>query len=55
MNTENMKDLAAVRFDKAKELLSDAESLLGIESYSSANNRAFYVSNDVIFCLPGTL
>ena len=40
MNDENMRDLARIRFEKAKELLGDAESLLEMESYSSANNRA---------------
>jgi len=48
MNTENMRDLATVRYDKAEELLTDAESLLERGSYSSANNRAFYAAEKAI-------
>ena len=48
MNDENMRDLARIRFEKAKELLGDAESLLEMESYSSANNRAFYAAERAI-------
>ena len=42
MDAENMKDLAIVRYDNAIELLTDAENLLKLNSYRSANNRAFY-------------
>lgn len=48
MNDENMRDLAAVRYDKARELLTDAESLLERDSYTSANNRAFYAAEKAI-------
>lgn len=48
MNAENMKDLAAVRYEKAKEILKDAEKLLAGESFSSANNRAFYAAEKAI-------
>ena len=39
MNAENMKDLAAVRYEKAKKLLKDAKNLLAGESFSSANGN----------------
>ena len=39
MNAENMKDLAAVRYEKAKEILKNAEKLLAGESFSSANGN----------------
>lgn len=51
MNDENMRDLAAVRYDKARELLTDAESLLERDSYSSANNRAFYNQTEIPYGL----
>ncbi len=48
MNDEDMKNLAKVRYERAEELLKDAESLLNSESYKSANNRAFYACEKAI-------
>lgn len=48
MNDENMKDLARVRFERAKELMKDAEELIANDSYKSANNRAFYAAEKAI-------
>lgn len=42
MNAENMKDLAQVRYERAKELADEATELLQVGHYKSANNRAFY-------------
>lgn len=42
MNNDNMRDLALVRYERSKELLDEAKTLLENESYKSANNRAFY-------------
>ena len=35
-------DLSRYRLQRAKELISDAESLFDRESYKSSNNRAYY-------------
>lgn len=48
MNADSMKELAAIRLIRAKELLKDAENLLERESYKSANNRAFYAAEKAI-------
>ena len=42
MDKEYFDALAAVRLERAKELLDDAVELLNRGSYKSANNRAFY-------------
>lgn len=42
MDENNYTNLAKARIERAKELLQDAELLLGKESYASANNRAYY-------------
>ena len=39
---ENREALAAIRIEKAEELLRNAKTMLDQESYMSANNRAFY-------------
>ena len=41
MNAENMRELAKVRYERAKELIDEASELLNDEHYKSANNRAF--------------
>ena len=48
MNADNMKDLAKIRFERAQELIVDAENLLKSDSYKSANNRAYYASEKAI-------
>ena len=48
MNAENMRDLAKVRYERAEELLKDAESLLQNDSWMSANNRAFYAAEKAV-------
>ncbi len=48
MNAENMRDLARVRYERAVELVSDAEALLKSGSYKSANNRAYYSAEKAI-------
>ena len=42
MNSEDRKNLAKVRYERAEELLKSANTLLKAEDYKSANNRAFY-------------
>ncbi len=42
MNGNDMKALAKVRYDRAVELIAEAEKLLADNSYKSANNRAYY-------------
>ncbi len=42
LNNENRKALAKARFDRAKELIEEADELLENNHYKSANNRAFY-------------
>ena len=42
MNENNYANLAKARIERAKELLQDAELLLGQESQASANNRVYY-------------
>lgn len=48
MNDEDMKNLARIRYERAEELLKDAEALLDAESFKSANNRAFYACEKAI-------
>lgn len=48
MNTENMKDLAKVRYERAVELAKEAEELLEDGHYKSANNSAFYAAEKAI-------
>lgn len=42
MNHEDYKVLAKVRFERAKELVHEAELLIEDNAYKSANNRAYY-------------
>ncbi|MBR1476559.1 MAG: HEPN domain-containing protein [Lachnospiraceae bacterium] len=42
MDKNNRNALAKVRMDDAYILISDAKQLLKIDSYKSANNRAYY-------------
>lgn len=46
MHKNGYTNLAKYRLDRAQELLKDAEQLFSINSYKSANNRAYYS----IFC-----
>ncbi len=48
MNTDNMKDLAKIRYERAKELVDEASRLLQDGHYKSANNRAFYAGEKAI-------
>ena len=48
MNTDNMRDLAKVRYERAKELIDEATELLQDEHYKSANNRAFYAGEKAV-------
>ena len=45
-------DLAEYRLQRAQELIKDAETLLGTDSYKSANNRAYYA---VFSCMRAVL
>lgn len=42
MDENDFKALAIVRLDRAKELYTEAGELVKMDSYKSANNRAFY-------------
>ena len=48
MNAENMRELAKVRYERAKELIDEASELLQDEHYKSANNRAFYAGEKAV-------
>ena len=48
MNEGNMRDLAVVRFERARELLNEAEKLLDYGAFKSANNRAFYAAEKAV-------
>ena len=48
MNTDNLSDLSKIRYERAFELLNEAKGLLNIESYKSANNRAYYAAEKAI-------
>ena len=48
MNSEDRKNLAKVRYERAEELLKSANTLLKEEDYKSANNRAFYCAEQAI-------
>ena len=48
MNHEDYKVLAKVRFDRAKELVHEAELLIEDNAYKSANNRAYYAIEKTI-------
>ena len=48
MNAENMRDLAKVRYERAVELVQEAQELLDDGHYKSANNRAFYSAEKAV-------
>ncbi|MBO4910122.1 MAG: HEPN domain-containing protein [Lachnospiraceae bacterium] len=48
MNSEDRKNLAKVRYERAVELLKAANILLKENDFKSANNRAFYSSEQAI-------
>ena len=48
MNADNMRDLAKLRYERAKELVDEAAELLQNEHYRSANNRAFYAGEKAV-------
>ncbi|MBQ7077281.1 MAG: HEPN domain-containing protein [Lachnospiraceae bacterium] len=48
MEDEMKKALAQARFDRAKELIEESETLIINESYKSANNRAYYAIEKTI-------
>ena len=54
MDKEYFDALAAVRLERAKELLDDAVELLNRGSYKSANNRAFYAIEKSVKALLAT-
>ncbi|MCM1124310.1 MAG: hypothetical protein NC416_17150 [Eubacterium sp.] len=41
MDERDYESLVAVRFGRAKELYSEAEKLVSMDCYKSANNRTF--------------
>lgn len=55
MNNDNMRDLALVRYERSKELLDEAKTLLENESYKSANNRAFYSAEKAVKAVLATM
>ncbi len=55
MNNDNMRDLALVRYERSKELLDEAKTLLENESYKSANNRAFYSAEKAVKAVLATI
>lgn len=54
MNEKDFKALAIVRLHRAKELYMEAEELVKMDSYKSANNRAFYAIEKCIKALLAT-
>lgn len=42
MQEEQYKIIAQLRMERASELLQEAETLLAMKAYKSANNRAYY-------------
>ena len=51
MDEKDFKALANVRLDRAKELYVEARELVKMDSYKSANNRAFYAIEKCIKAL----
>ena len=43
MDEKDFKSLAFVRLDRAKELYMEANELMKMDSYKSANSRFFYI------------
>ncbi len=54
MDEMDYKSLVSVRFDRAKELYSEAKELVKMDCYKSANNRAFYAVEKCIKALLAT-
>lgn len=54
MDKMDYKSLVLVRFDRAKELYSEAKELVKMDCYKSANNRAFYAVEKCIKALLAT-
>ncbi|WP_022777594.1 HEPN domain-containing protein [Butyrivibrio sp. AE3009] len=48
MNADNMRALAKLRYERAKELIDEATDLLQCEHYKSANNSAFYAGEKAV-------
>lgn len=54
MDDKDFKALALVRLDRAKELYTESKELVKMNSYKSANNRAFYAIEKCIKALLAT-
>ena len=54
MDEKDFKSLALVRFERAKELYMEANELVKMDSYKSANNRVFYAIEKCIKALLST-
>lgn len=54
MDEKDYESLVSVRFDRAKELYSEAKELVKMDCYKSANNRAFYAIEKCIKALLAT-
>lgn len=54
MDDKDFKTLALVRLDRAKELYIESKELVRMDSYKSANNRAFYAIEKCIKALLAT-
>lgn len=54
MDEKDFIALALVRLDRAKELYNEAKELVKMDSYKSANNRAFYAIEKCIKALLAT-
>lgn len=54
MDKKDFMALALVRLDRAKELYVEAKELVKMDSYKSANNRAFYAIEKCIKALLAT-
>ena len=54
MDESHYESLVSVRFDRAKELYSEAKELVKLDCYKSANNRAFYAIEKCIKALLAT-
>lgn len=54
MNRKDYESLVTVRFERAKELYSEAKELVKMDCYKSANNRVFYAIEKCIKALLAT-
>ncbi len=50
-DTDNRDELAILRYERAMELINEANELLERGSYKSANNRAFYAAEKAVKAL----